>query len=115
MAEVAGELEHLGPRVAGRDRLEPMERAVAAAVVDIDDLEVHPGGGQRRDEPGVGRLDHGLFVVAGDDDREQPAGGPRRGWLVVVAGRMAHRVVLPASAVRASPDFFVPTSRKSCF
>ena len=75
LAEVAGEFDHLHPRITGRNRLEPLERGIATAVVDVDDLDVHPRSRQHLGEPRVRGVDDLLLVVAGDDDGQQPAGG----------------------------------------
>ena len=56
------------------------QRRVAAAVVDIDELEVETGDGvQGGDEAAMGLADDGFLVEAGDDDGQECAGHTCRG------------------------------------
>jgi hypothetical protein len=75
MAEVAAEGQHAHAPVGAGQRAQDLQRAVRAAVVDVDQLEPSQRrqGGQ---EPAVQLREDGLFVVDGKDDRDL---GPRRG------------------------------------
>jgi hypothetical protein len=75
VAEVAAERQDAHASIRPRERAQHVERAVRAAVVDVDQLE----GSERRQgrqEPAVQLRQDGLFVVDGKDDRDL---GPRGG------------------------------------
>jgi hypothetical protein len=75
VAEVAAERQHTHALIRCRERAQDVQRAVRAAVVDVDQLEPSERR-QDRQEPAVQLRQDGLFVVDGKDDRDL---GPRRG------------------------------------
>ena len=76
MAEIARQGEHPPPRIGALQLAQEVQRRVAAAVVDIDELEVELGDGfQGGDEAAMGLADDRFLVEAGDDDRQERAGG----------------------------------------
>ena len=74
LAEVAAQAQAPHPRVGGRERLDRLPRAVAAPVVDEDDLDVEavaPGG---LGDLAVKLLEARALVADGDDDGDHAWG-----------------------------------------
>jgi hypothetical protein len=72
VAEVAREVDDADAVVAGHDALEELERAVGAAIVDVDDLEVEVRQTvEGRAQAAMELLDPGFLLVHGRDDGDQ--------------------------------------------
>ena len=76
MAEIAGQGEDPHARIGALQLAQEVQRGVAAAVVDVDELEVEIGDGfQGGDEAAMGLANDRFLVEAGDDDGQERAGG----------------------------------------
>ena len=76
MAEIAGERKAPHARIGALQLAQEVQRGIAAAVVDVDELEVEIGDGfQGGDEAAMGLADGRLLVEAGNDDGQKRAGG----------------------------------------
>ena len=76
MAEIAGQGEDPHAHIGALQLAQEVQRDIAAAVVDIDELEVEIGDGfQGGDEAAMGLADDRLLVEAGDDDGQERTGG----------------------------------------
>ncbi len=72
VAEIPAERHDPDPPIGGGDRIEERCRAIAAAVVDEEDLEIDGGViAERRDDPPVRCFDDGRLVEDGQDDGQQ--------------------------------------------
>ena len=84
MAEIAGEHEDPHARIGVLEFPQEVQRGVAAAVVDIDELEVEIGDGfQCGDEAAMGLADDRFLVEAGDDDGQERPGATSVGGEVI--------------------------------
>ena len=87
MAEIAGQGEDPHARIGALQLAQEIQRDIAAAVVDIDELEVEIGDGFKcSDEAAMGLADDRCLVEAGDDDGQERAGGYFRPGLRFITG-----------------------------
>ncbi|MNY32331.1 hypothetical protein D3C86_1665390 [compost metagenome] len=76
MAEVARQVHQPRMGVLGRQLLQLLQRAVAAAVVDVDDLEGLGQPREHRAQAPVQLRDDGFLVEDRDDDGNEHDGFP---------------------------------------
>ena len=75
MSEIAGQGEDPHARVGALESSQEVQRGVAAAVVNVDDLEINPGGFlDDVDETAMRLGDDGFLVEAGDNDGQENEG-----------------------------------------
>src|SRR5439155_21555052 len=77
LPEITGESDCLDPRILSGHFRNPLERAVATAIVDDDHFQTHPAGSQRIHDDVDRMRDAARFVVRGYYDAQQ------LGWIRV--------------------------------